>query len=88
MGRYQYGYINPSFLGVPRVGRNQYGYINLAFFPLVGRNLYGYITPPVSGVPKVGRKQHGYITIVCCVNGGFCVGSQPDCMLHRLFIVS
>ena len=26
-------------------------------------------------------------TIVCCVNGGFCVGSQPVCMLHRLFIV-
>ena len=32
--------------------------------------------------------QNDQISIVCCVNGGFCVGSQPDCMLHRLFIVS
>ena len=47
---------------------------------------------PVSSTLRVlSQNINGFqtkITIVCCVNGGFCVGSQPDCILHRLFIVS
>ena len=45
------------------------------------------ILPPLGGVPTGSGgifSAPSQKTIVCCVNGGFCVGSQLDCILHRI----
>ena len=47
----------------------------------------GVVTGPCITYAEPSEKKKKTETIVCCVNGGFCVGSQPVCMLHRLFIV-
>ena len=76
VGRNQYGYITPAFLG-PHAGEEAIWFHNACLLAvlMVEKNQYGYITPAHGGkesirldspwpfrVPLVGRNQCGYIT--------------------------